>query len=202
MKTGFTNWHNWAMLAGACFMWACQEPAKQETKREEPVVEEVKPATEPVSTPSVAAEPVKQETVQPETKTKPVKTEPIKKEKKPIVRIEKPKKQTQEEVVVIADQPAEPTSGYPSYYRYIKASLQYPEEAKRHNAEGQVFVEFIVKKDGSLDDVRVQPGKGIGYGCDEEAIRVVKQGEKWKPAINKGEPVAQRVTLPIKFKLN
>lgn len=202
MKTRFTHWYNYAVVAGACLMWACQEPAKQETKTEEqPVVEEVKPAVTPASTP--ATEPPKQEVVQPEPKPEPPKEKPVKKaeEKKPVVKTEKPKK-ADEEVVVVADQPAEPASGYPSYYRYIKKSLQYPEEAKRHNAEGQVFVEFVVKKDGSLEDVRVQPGKGIGYGCDEEAVRVVKQGEKWKPAINKGEPVAQRVTLPIKFKLN
>lgn len=199
MKTRFTHWYNYAMLAGACFVWACQEPAKQETKIEEPVIEEVKPAAAPVST--TVAEPPKQEITQPEPEPK--KAEPVKKpeEKKPVVKTEKPKKET-EEVVIVADQPAEPTSGYPSYYRYIKTSLQYPEEAKKHNAEGQVFVEFVVRKDGSIDEVRVQPNKGIGYGCDEEAIRVIKQGEKWKPAINKGQPVAQRVTLPIKFKLN
>lgn len=196
MRTRFTHWYNYAMLAGACFMWACQEPSKQETKTEEPVIEEVQPSAAPVSTP---VEPPKQEVIQPEPK----KEEPVKKveEKKSVVKTEKPKKEA-EEIVVVADQPAEPASGYPSYYRYIKTSLQYPDEAKKHNAEGQVFVEFVVKKDGSVEDVRVQPGKGIGYGCDEEAIRVVKQGEKWKPAVNKGEAVAQRITLPIKFKLN
>ncbi|WP_448520532.1 TonB family protein [Rhodoflexus sp.] len=202
MKTKFANWHNWVILSGAFFVWACQEPTKEEAKVEESAIEKVKPV-EPASAPPV--ETVKQpEPVNPQPE--PVKSQPKPKketdpEKKPVVKAEKPKKEV-EEVVLVADQPAEPISGYPAYYRYIKNTLQYPEEAKKHNAEGQVFVEFVVRKDGSIDDVRVQSGKGIGFGCDEEAVRVVKQGEKWKPAINKGEPVAQRVTLPIKFKLN
>lgn len=195
MKTLFTHRSHWILLVGAFLVWACQEPVKEEEKIEEPAVEQVKPI-EPVSTPPAEPE-VKEEAPQPEVKPEPKKTE----EKKPVAKAEKPKK-VNEEVVTIADQPAEPLSGYPAYYRYIKNSLQYPEEAKKHNAEGQVFVEFIVRKDGRVDDVRVQAGKGIGYGCDEEAVRVVKEGEKWKPAINKGEPVAQRVVLPIKFKLN
>lgn len=208
MKFRFTDWRNLIVLSGAFWVWACQEPATEETKIEQPAAEQPKPAPPAVSTAKPIEEtPVEKKEEEPkpapvkEKQTKQPDAEPIKEKKI----TEKPKKQPKKEeelVVTVADRPAEPASGYPAYYRYIKNSLEYPEEAKKHNAEGQVFVEFIVRKDGSLTDVRVQPGKGIGYGCDEEAVRVVKQGEKWKPAIHKGEPVAQRVVLPIKFKLN
>ncbi|MCS6969268.1 MAG: TonB family protein [Cytophagales bacterium] len=167
-----------------------QKVAKEELKKEEPKKAPEQKKEEPKKAPEQKKEEPKKASEQ----------------KKPEIRkVEKPapSKEEDEEVVVVAERPAEPLSGYPAYYRYIKNSLEYPEEAKKHNAEGQVFVEFIVRKDGSVTDVHVPPGKGIGYGCDEEAIRVVKQGEKWKPALNKnGQPVSQRVVLPIKFKLN
>ena len=65
--------------------------------------------------------------------------------------------------------------------------------------EGKVFVQFVVEKDGSLSDVHVI--KGIGAGCDEEAIRVVQNAPKWKPAKQRGRPVRQRLVLPLTFKL-
>ncbi|MCS7018670.1 MAG: TonB family protein [Cytophagales bacterium] len=202
MKIGFTNGWYWSvLLVSICFLGACQEPEKEEKKMEEPVAEQVKPTPMPIPVESIKKK-EEQKQPEPEIKPEPKPVEKQEKEKKKVAKSEKPKPEQKEEPVIIADQPAEPISGYPAYYRYIKSSLQYPEEAKKHNAEGQVFVEFVVRKDGTLEDVKVQSGKGIGYGCDEEAVRVVKQGEKWKPAIHKGEPVAQRVTLPIKFKLN
>jgi protein TonB len=65
--------------------------------------------------------------------------------------------------------------------------------------EGKVFVQFVIGKDGAISDVKVI--KGIGAGCDEEAIRVVQSSPSWNPGKQRGKAVKQRYTLPIIFKL-
>jgi protein TonB len=65
--------------------------------------------------------------------------------------------------------------------------------------DGKVFVEFVINKDGSISDVRAV--KGIGAGCDEEAVRVVQGAPSWTPGKQRGKPVKQRMVLPITFKL-
>jgi len=73
-------------------------------------------------------------------------------------------------------------------------------EARRKGVEGRVFVEFVVEIDGSLSEVKVI--RGIGGGCDEEAIRVVMQSDKWVPGKQRGKPVRSRFNLAIIFKLS
>lgn len=90
--------------------------------------------------------------------------------------------------------------GQEAFYKYISKSLKYPNAAKRENVEGRVYVQFIVNTDGSLTDVQVT--KGIGFGCDEEAIRVIENAPKWTPGKQRGKPVRVRMSLPIIFKLN
>ena len=68
-----------------------------------------------------------------------------------------------------------------------------------HSAEGKVFVQFVVDQDGSLTDIKVT--RGIHPKCDEEALRVVRNAPKWKPATQRGKPVKVLVTIPINFKL-
>lgn len=144
----------------------------------------------------------------PSTKEK-VETEPkieAKKEKKPLETKKMEKKEVtkpyinEAEALVLVDEMATPLSGYESYYRYIRNNMKYPSEAIKQGTQGNVTVEFIVDKEGNLHNIRIK--KGIGHGCDEEAIRVVKAGEKWKPAKNKGKIVMQKITLPISFRLN
>ncbi|MCU0450071.1 MAG: TonB family protein [Bernardetiaceae bacterium] len=154
-----------------------------------PAVKEEKPVEQPVKKEKVAKE-------EPKVKEEPKKVEKAEKvEKKP-----EPKKAEEDEVVILADVGAEPEGGYEAYYKYIKQNLKYPEEAKKQQAVGKVLLKMVVKKDGSLSDIKVE--KGIGYGCDEEAIRVVKAGSPWKAAQNQGKPVSQEVLLPIVFRLN
>ncbi|MGB3618259.1 MAG: energy transducer TonB, partial [Catalinimonas sp.] len=74
-----------------------------------------------------------------------------------------------------------------------------PEQARRMGVEGRVFVQFVVERDGTLTDV--QAVKGIGAGCDEEAIRAVKESPKWKPGKQRGRPVRVRMVMPIVFKM-
>jgi protein TonB len=77
--------------------------------------------------------------------------------------------------------------------------MKYPEEAKELGVQGKVFVTFVVEIDGSISNVRVL--RGIGSGCDDEAVRVVKSMPKWIPGKQRGVPVRVQFNLPINFKL-
>ena len=83
---------------------------------------------------------------------------------------------------------------------YVSNNVKYPEEAKNKNIAGRVFVSFVVEKDGSIGEVKVL--RGIGGGCDEEAVRVIKEMPKWKPGMQKGKPVRVNYMMPIFFKLD
>jgi periplasmic protein TonB len=106
-------------------------------------------------------------------------------------------KEDPHQIFTIVEEIAVPVGGLTVFYDYVKENLRYPAPAKRMEIEGRVFVQFIVEKDGSITDV--QAIKGIGGGCDEEAVRVVEHGSKWKPAKQRGKPVRQRMVLPITF---
>lgn len=83
--------------------------------------------------------------------------------------------------------------------KFVSENVQYPEEAKEKEISGRVMVGFIVEKDGSISDVKV--AKGIGGGCDEEAVRVVKAMPKWKPGKQDGKTVRVSYTMPFFFKM-
>lgn len=95
--------------------------------------------------------------------------------------------------------PATPVDGFHGFYRRMSEEIKYPMQAKRAGIEGRVFVQFVVNRDGSLSDAIVL--KGIGGGCDEEALRVIHLSPAWKPAQQGGRMVRQRFTLPIIFSL-
>lgn len=82
---------------------------------------------------------------------------------------------------------------------FIRDNLRYPEEAKLKKIEGTVVVQFIVTKEGKITNVTLI--RGIGYGCDEEAIRVTQSMPDWKPGKYKNKEIPVNFTLPIKFKL-
>ncbi|UII21782.1 energy transducer TonB [Fulvivirga ligni] len=112
---------------------------------------------------------------------------------------EAPEEEVAEEIFQIVEDPAMPPGGYPAFYKFVGDKLKYPAQARRMGIEGKVFVQFVVDKDGSLTDVKAV--KGIGAGCDEEAVRVIKTAPKWSPPKQRGKPVKQRIILPITFKL-
>ena len=90
-------------------------------------------------------------------------------------------------------------SGEEAFYKYLSENITYPQQAKDAGIQGRVVVGFVVMDDGSI--VNVEVVRGIGGGCDEEAVRVVKAMPKWKPAIYNGKPVNVHYSLPITFKL-
>lgn len=94
---------------------------------------------------------------------------------------------------------AEYKGGNQVLYGSIGRQLVYPVKARRQGIEGKVFIEFKVDKLGRLKDARIL--KGIGGGCDEEALKVFNTMNDWIPAKVKGKPVIMMMVLPLAFKL-
>jgi protein TonB len=82
---------------------------------------------------------------------------------------------------------------------YIARNLHYPEPARSIGIEGRVVIEFIVNEDGTVSNAHV--ARGIGGGCDEEALRMVMAMPGWHPGKQNGIPVKVYFSLPIKFEL-
>jgi protein TonB len=82
---------------------------------------------------------------------------------------------------------------------FIRENLVYPEKALKMNIQGRVYISFVVEKDGSLTNLEIL--KGIGYGCDEEVLRLVKSMPKWIPGYEEGEVKRFQYYLPAEFKL-
>ena len=89
----------------------------------------------------------------------------------------------------------EPKDGLESIYKQIK----YPEVAQKAGVEGKVYLLIYINENGDVDDVKVI--KGLGAGCDEAAIEVIKN-TKFNPGKDNGTPIKVKLSLPITFKLN
>ena len=100
---------------------------------------------------------------------------------------------------VVETQP-NPPGGMSGWNKYLSENLKYPTQARRMGVEGSVILVFVINTDGSIQDVEVL--RGIGGGCDEEAIKIVKNAPKWEPGKQRGRPVRTRMRLPIRFKLS
>ena len=92
-----------------------------------------------------------------------------------------------------------PMGGYEAFYTYVAKNVKYPAQAQRMGLEGRVFVQFVVDQSGKLTSIEVM--RGIGAGCDEEAIRVLENAPRWEPGKQRGRAVKVRMVLPITFKL-
>jgi len=102
-----------------------------------------------------------------------------------------------EEVVEFAEEMPSFPGGDDELVNFLSKNLKYPELAKRAGITGKVIVDFVIDIDGKISDIKVV--KGIGYGCDEEAIRVIKLMPKWIPAKIDGKPIRFKLSLPILF---
>ena len=89
--------------------------------------------------------------------------------------------------------------GQAALLRYLREHLRYPSQALRAGVGGRVYLSFVVKADGSIADASVL--KGLGYGLDEEALRVVRQMPAWTPGYQARHAVAVCFTLPITFSI-
>lgn len=109
--------------------------------------------------------------------------------------IEEPK----EQIFTIVEKMPEFPGGEAALAKYLQNNIQYPERAKSMNIEGKVYLSFLIDEYGKVSNVEKK--RGIGGGCDEEAIRVVKNMPRWNPGKQGGRPVKVQFNLPIEFSL-
>ena len=103
------------------------------------------------------------------------------------------------QIFMVVESMPEYPGGEATLYKYLAENIKDPQMAKESGIQGRVFVTFVVERDGSVTDVRVL--RGIGGGCDEEAIRVVQNMPKWTPGKQRGKSVRVQYNLPVKFTL-
>lgn len=94
---------------------------------------------------------------------------------------------------------AEPKGGRQAFQEYLEDKMSYPEQALKNKTEGRVTVQFTVDTNGQLSDFKIL--KGIGYGCDEEVIRLIKEGPAWRPSKRNDKAIADKVKVRLKFSL-
>jgi periplasmic protein TonB len=105
-----------------------------------------------------------------------------------------------DEIVITSEiNPAFP-GGMKGLSAFLSKNMQYPASATRSGTQGRVIVQFVVERDGSIAQAKVL--KGIGFGCDEEALRVINKMPKWTAGSNNGQKVRVFYTLPILFQLD
>jgi protein TonB len=103
------------------------------------------------------------------------------------------------QIFTIVEQMPEFQGGEEKLFEYLSKNIKYPSMARENGITGTVYVTFVVEGDGKITDVKKL--RGIGGGCDEEAIRVVKSMPSWKPGKQNGKSVRVQFNLPIKFTL-
>ena len=102
---------------------------------------------------------------------------------------------TGERIYTVVDQDAAPVGGLGA----LTQNASYPERAARRGIEGRVYVQAVVNADGGVREAELV--RGIGYGCDREALRVVREAE-FEPAQVSGRTVASRTTVWVQFSLD
>ncbi|TKC07624.1 M56 family metallopeptidase [Pedobacter frigoris] len=90
--------------------------------------------------------------------------------------------------------------GIEKFYQYVQRTVKYPQEAQNNKVQGKVLLSFIVEKDGSLTNIKVD--RKLGWGTDEEAMRVIKNSIKWIPGVAGGKIVRVKYNIPISFTLD
>jgi protein TonB len=104
-----------------------------------------------------------------------------------------------EEPVILEDEEASFPGGLDSLSRYLSQNVKYPKMARENGVKGKVFVEFVVSETGAVQQPKVL--RGIGFGCDEEALNLVRNMPNWNPARINGKRTPVTFRLPVKFTL-
>lgn len=106
--------------------------------------------------------------------------------------------QTGEIYTIVEKQPSFP-GGEKALQQYIKQHRVYPDIARKAGVSGRVFVSFVINTDGSIQNVELL--KGIGMGCDEQAIHLVQTMPNWIPGSQSGKAIRVKYNLPVAFGL-
>jgi protein TonB len=116
-----------------------------------------------------------------------------------VFEVQAPKEEEVDEIfTVVEDQPEFP-GGMEAFYAFVGERLKYPSQARRLGIEGKVYVQFVVDKSGDVTNLILV--RGIGAGCDEEAIRVMNLVPNFKPGKQRGKAVKVQMIVPIYFKM-
>lgn len=114
--------------------------------------------------------------------------------------IAKPPPPKRKSNLMVVEEMPEFEGGAKAFAKFIRKQMKYPKQAKKMGVEGKVYLEFIVNKDSSLSDIKIL--KGIGLGCEEEAIRLLKKSEsQWTAGKQRGKPVKVKMSVAIVFKI-
>jgi protein TonB len=89
--------------------------------------------------------------------------------------------------------------GMEGFAKYLRNALQYPAEAYDKHVAGKVYLSFVIQEDGSVADVVVV--RGLGYGCDEAAVKAIRNSPAWLPGIQNGKAVRVKYNLPVSFSM-
>jgi protein TonB len=111
-----------------------------------------------------------------------------------VIEVEESKKEV---FTIVEEMPAFP-GGEAERNKFLAENIQYPQQATENGIQGTVYVSFVVDSKGNVTDVKIL--RGIGGGCDEEALRVVKMMPKWHPGKQNGKNVRVLFNMPIYFK--
>ncbi len=103
------------------------------------------------------------------------------------------------EVFTVVEQMPTFPDGDLALLKYLASNIKYPALARENGIQGKSIIQFVVDEDGNIGAAKV--ARGIGGGCDEEALRVVSSMPKWKPGKQRGKAVKVRFTLPVQFRL-
>ncbi|NTV82705.1 MAG: energy transducer TonB [Bacteroidales bacterium] len=106
----------------------------------------------------------------------------------------------EEEIFTVVESMPEFPGGAVAMYAYLQENMTYPRLANEAGISGKVYITFVVEKNGKITDVKVL--RGIGGGCDEEALRVIKMMPDWKPGLQRNHPVRVQFILDVKFTLS
>jgi TonB family C-terminal domain len=104
-----------------------------------------------------------------------------------------------ENTFIAAEQMPQFPGGTEALKEFLQKNLKYPPTASEMGIAGKVYVSFVVDKTGTINTIKIV--RGIGGGCDEEAVRVIKMMGKWTPGRQNGHPVSVFFTLPVTFAL-
>lgn len=116
------------------------------------------------------------------------------------VMVEEEEEEDEAQIFTVVESMPEFPGGELKMKQYLVKNLKYPQMAKESGIQGKVYVTFVVEKNGQVTDVKIL--RGIGGGCDEEAVRVIKNMPNWNAGKQRGKSVRVQFNMPIVFRLN
>jgi protein TonB len=117
----------------------------------------------------------------------------------PVTKLPDPEPEIDEIFIVVENEPMF-VGGEAARIDFLRKNIVYPQIAREAGIQGIVFTTFVIEKNGMVSDVKIL--RGIGGGCDEESLRVIKAMPRWNPGLQRGKAVRVQFNMPIKFTLS